>query len=529
MFKFETADRFFAYIGKYYPVMCSSGAFPLMPPVADAANWLDRYDEVNAKAIAKHLVKLKKFRSDFETMEIKGGAVANRATAHALAMCASAAIAELEIIRTWETSPDFYLRIAFTGLDQAMNMPAKSDRVREKRFLKRLKAIPALLAEAENNIEAVTPTARGRAQTMIRDCARYVSALNESDLGKAGKAPRYIAACSIALRDYDRLLSMCNEIPEREGPAFEVMLRSVLGTQKTPDEIFTIAEAEYERRVESIRFLESEIGTPWATALEGYAGPAREGEDAIDCIVREVHRLRNFIFESPLAPILEDSSLRIAQLPQYLAATLRPIHYDPALQSDIPSHCFVSPQLFSGRGFRDDPTRLGRIRREYLFMAARQSYPGRHLLDTQRRGIKNSPLAQITNPLFMEGWSSFAEDMLEELGYLEKPLDRLVLHQRGRIRAALAMIDAGLAVGNLDQDKCLNILMDSGCSKEESLARVRSIRLEPGNRVMPVLGLHEIRSLRRMSKQMLPQFCNTILSHGQISFTHLGEIIREQT
>ncbi len=98
-------------------------------------------------------------------------------------------------------------------------------------------------------------------------------------------------------------------------------------------------------------------------------------------------------------------------------------------------------------------------------MAARQSYPGRHLLDSQRRALKDSPMSQVTNPLFTAGWLSFAENLLDELGYLTRPLDRLVHHQRGLSRAALAMIDAGLAAGTLDQDKCLEILDGAGFSK----------------------------------------------------------------
>lgn len=88
------------------------------------------------------------------------------------------------------------------------------------------------------------------------------------------------------------------------------------------------------------------------------------------------------------------------------------------------------------------------------------------------------------------------------------------------------MIDAGLAVGNLDQDKCLRILADAGFSKEESLDRVRSIRLAPASRVMPVLGLHELRTLRQDSRLPLDQFCKTIFANGQLSFADIGTIIR---
>lgn len=526
--KIKAAWKYFAYVGKHFPVMCMSGDFPHLPPVADAAKHLDLLDDLSQKGIAKHVTKLSRFRKDFEAAEAKADTPVDQATARALAISANCAIMELDSIRTWQKAPDLYLQVAFSGLHHAATMPSKSERIREKRFLKRLKKLPNLLELAEQNIEAISPTSRAKAQTMIRDCARYLTELGQSDLGKIGKTPRFLADAMTALRDFDRLVGSRPEIPEDEGPTFADMTANVLGTNKSAQEIYAIAEQEFQRRTESLRFLESTLGTTWQEALEDYSGPAEDGLDAKDIIIREIHRLRGFIFEASLPGVFSDSALRIKDQPLHLASTLRPIHYEPALgvSADEPSHCFVSSQIFSGRGYRDDPTRLKRMRREFVFMTGRQTYPGRHLFDSQRRALGESPLSQIVNPLFMAGWLAFAEDLLDELGYLQNPKDRMVLHQRGLSRAALAMIDAGLAVGNLDQDKCLQILADAGYSKEESLNRVRAIRLTPAGRVMPVLGLHELNTLRKESGLAIGPFCQALFAHGQLPFSHLRNIIK---
>ncbi len=526
--KIKAAGKYFAYVGKHFPVMCASGAFPLMPPVADAAKWLDRLDDLSRKGIARHVSKLTRFKRDFEIAETKAQTPEDRAVAQALVISASCTIAELDGIRTWEKCPELYLQVAFTGLVQASEMPSTTARAREKRFIKRLKSIPSLLACAPDNVEAISTTSRGIAQTMIRDCARHLTELGESDLGKVGKAPRFLQECLSSLRDFDRFVTARPEIPEDEGPPFTEMLQRIASTNKSPEEIYAIAEEEYNSRIQSLRWLESEIGSEWREAFEQYPGPAENDIEAMDVVVREIHRLRSFIFNSALPDIFDDSALRIESQPQHLASTLRPVHYDPALGAwaDEPSHCYVSPQIFTGRGFRDDPTHLARMRREYIFMAARQTYPGRHLLDTQRRALGDNPMSQITNPLFMAGWLSFAENLLDELGYLEKPLDRLVHHQRGLSRAALAMIDAGLAAGTLDQDKCLEILRGAGFSTEESLTRVRAIRLAPASRVMPVLGLHELKKLRQSSQLGTTEFCKQLFAHGQIPLNRLGELMQ---
>lgn len=526
--KIKAAGKYFSYIAKAYPVMCASGAFPLMPPVVDAAKWLDRFDDLSKRGIAKHVARLKRFQSDFELAETKADTPLDRATARALALSASCAITELDAVRTWEKSPALYLQIAFTGLDQAATMPSKNERVREKRFIKRLKAVPGLLKQAPDNIKAISHTSRALAQTMIRDCARFLTNLGDSDLGKTGKAPRFLADCLTGLRDFDRFVATRPEMAEEEGPSFQIMAEGVLGTSRSAEEIYGIAEAEYNNRLETLRSLEAEVEGDWKTALADYNGPAEEDIEALDVIIREIHRLHGFVSQTALPGAFNDSVLRIEPQPLHLASTLRPIHYDPALGAwdDEPSRCYVSPQIFSGRGFRDDPLRLQRMRREFLFMAARQSYPGRHLIDSQRRALGDSPLAQVTSPMFLAGWLAFAENLLEELGYLTSTMDKLVHHQRGLARAGLAMIDAGLAVGNLDQDKCMEILEGAGFSKDESLDRVRAIRLEPASRVMPVLGLYELNGLREASGMDLPSFCNAVYRNGQLPFSRLEELFK---
>ncbi len=525
--KIKSADKFFSYLGKQYPVMCASGAFPLMPPVTASAQWLDRFDDLSRKGIAKHVTRLSSFKKEFESEAARADAP-ERWALLALARSAACAIAELDGIRTWEKAPELYLQVAFSGLEQAVDMPSKTQSALEKRFIKRLKAIPALLAHAPNNIETISPTSRAFTQTMIRDCARYLTGLGESDLGRTGKTPRLLNDCLAALRDYDRFVASHPEVPETEGMSFNLMASGVLGTDRSAAEIFSMARDEFARRSEALRRLEPELGANWRDALAAYDGPAEKDAEPLDAVVREIHRLRAFVYDTALPGVFADAALRIDPQPLHLASTLRPIHYDPALGAwpNEPSRCYVSPQMFTGRGFRDDPSRLARMRREYVFMTARQTYPGRHLLNSQRRTLTDSPLSQVINPLFMAGWNAFAENLLDELGYLKNPLDRLVHHRRGLSEAAMAMIDAGLAVGDLDQDRCIAILADAGFSKDESLNRIRAVRLAPASRVMSVLGLHEIQTLRQDSGMELGAFCTALFANGQLPFQALTEAIK---
>jgi hypothetical protein len=522
--KAKLARKYFTYVSKHFPVMCASGAFPMLPPAMDAAKHLDRLDDLSRRDLTKHVTVLAGFKQDFLSAAAKAKTPEIKAQAHALALSAGGAATELDSILTQARGPEIYLQVAFTGLEQAADLPAKNDKARQKRFIRRLRDIPDLLAHALNNVETVNPASRGAAQTMIRDCARYLTDLGNSELGRTGKAPRHLTDALNALKDFDRFVTSRPETSENRGPSFTEKAETVLGTDRSPQDILAIAEEEFDRRLASLRWLEGEIGggRSWQQMYDGHQGPDIGGAEALDAVVREIHRLRRFVHEVALPGVFADTPLRIEPQPLHLTSTLRPIHHDPAIGAweNEPSRCYISPQIFSGRGFRDDPIRLARVRKEFPFMAAAQTYPGRHLLDSQRRALGDSPMAQLTNPLFMAGWIAFAENLLEELGYLETPLDRLVHHKRGLARAALAMVDAGLAVGSMDQEACLSVLGQAGYSKEESLNHVRAILLAPTSRAMPVLGLHEITDLRRQAGLDLPAYCAALFRHGQIPLRH---------
>lgn len=527
--KIKLANKYFAYLAKRFPVMCASGAFHFMPPVTDAAKWLDRFDELSAKAIAKHVTAISGFRDDFLKLANKTSDQSEEAAARALAQNANGIIMELDGIRSWTLAPEFYLHIAFSGLEQAAHMPAKNERARQKRFIKRLRAIPDLLSHGPANIEATTAACRAGAQTMVRSCARYLTDLGSTELGQTGKGPRYLTAALSALKDYDRFIGMIPELSSFDGPSFEHMATDGYGTTKSTKQIFELAEEEFDNRLESLHWLESEIGDgrSWLALYEGYEGPPDDGMEAHDLIVREIHRLKRFVYENALPGVFADSAMRIDPQPVHLATTLRAIHHDPALGAwdNEPSRCFVSPHIFSGRRFKDTPDRLARIRKEFPFKTAKQTYPGRHLLTSQRLALGDSPMTQVTNPLFMAGWLAFAENLLDELGYIESPMDRLVHHRRGLARAGLAMVDAGLAIGAMDQKRCLSVLKQTGYSTEEALDHVRNIIQTPARRAMAVLGLHEITTLRRQSGLDLPSFCRTLLAGGQLPFDQIAHTL----
>ena len=87
---------------------------------------------------------------------------------------ATGILIELEKKRTWQYNPLLYLKIAFIGLDHALNKPAASSAECMDRIFSRLAAIPELLQQSVENIHVVPQTYHDAARSMLVDCRRYI-------------------------------------------------------------------------------------------------------------------------------------------------------------------------------------------------------------------------------------------------------------------------------------------------------------------------------------------------------------------
>ncbi|WP_243545239.1 DUF885 family protein [Pseudodesulfovibrio tunisiensis] len=521
--KSKLADKYFAYLAKHFPVMCASARFSFMPAVRTSADRLDRLEDFSQSSIRSRMAKIRKFKNLFEAEQAKADTVEDRAKAEILAQNASGILTEFEQAQTWRKAPELYLSVAFTGLAQCQDMPAETDSVRARRMAKRLVKIPGFLSRVARNVEAISHSSRAAAQTLVRDCARFLNTLESGPLSREGRIARLAQKGLVSLRDFDRFVATRPEVPEPEGPDFTTVMSGVLGSDKSAAEIFEIAETEWRIRLRELDRASRDFGRDWHSLLEDYTG--MDGTAPLDEMVRTIHELRSFVMEYALPGIFRDADLHIHEPPLHLSSMPDPIQYEAGLLPDIPAKCFINVHAFSGRGFRDDQTMLARIRREHLFLAARYTYPGLHLLHSSRRASDDPVFSQTAHPLFVHGWLAFAEDMLGELDLLRAPQPRLVLVRRALRRAGTAMIDAGLATKALTQDQCLEILEQTGFSRHEGLELVRTIRLMPGNKVCPVLGLHELRQLRSESGLDLGEFCSRILQGGHVSFALAGHLV----
>jgi uncharacterized protein (DUF885 family) len=83
------------------------------------------------------------------------------------------------------------------------------------------------------------------------------------------------------------------------------------------------------------------------------------------------------------------------------------------------------------------------------YLSAHETYPGHHILDHLRIHHSNPIRRQIESPLFYEGWSCYAEQLLDELGYIQDPRRQLIGLKRQLWRNLRATLDVELQIGKI--------------------------------------------------------------------------------
>ncbi|GAB7024271.1 DUF885 family protein [Salidesulfovibrio brasiliensis] len=516
--KNRTVSKYYAFLSKSFPVLCATGGLRYLPAAREATARFDLLEDFSSKSLRKITEKLQRFRDDFRGMATSSEGW-DKARARALALNADSLLLELTANEPWKRSPDLYLRTAFDGIRHALEKPCDSPRKLNARLAKRLKAVPGLLGSVSEHIEAVTGVAKGTAQGMTRDCARYVNQLAaEQPFASDAKLRGLLEKCLDALRDFDRFITSRPVATAAQGPPLEDVLRYGLGTDTSVEDIHAIAKNQWRESLEALESIaaESFSGRNWRTVLAEHQPEVQQ--DPREAFGNSVESLRGILSGTAFPGMLRDRGLAVRTPPPYaLSLNLTAFYEPPGTLSGDPATLFVHPSAFDPE--HGDRTKRLRAATEYRHVAAGLGYPGSHLLETVKLSLDDPVLGQVRNPLAAWGWRAFAETIPERLGVMESPYERLLLHRRLLRRAASAMIETGLHAGGMEQDKCVEMLEEAGYGRDEALRVLRSIMLEPGERIASVLGRYELEKLYgRYAGGDLVFFCRTILECGESPF-----------
>ncbi len=524
------AERYFAFVGKRFPVMCASDEFHFVPRAEAAADYYGRLDNLEADSIGDAVKALKKFQKEFSELRKKEEiGFEEQVDLELLAASAAGLLIELENKESFRTNPLLYLKIAFIGLDHALNKPAESSKEAASRVSGRLQGIPALLEQGRENLSLIPESLFEHAIAMAGDCREYLANEAVSILYKTDRDALLGQGFQNALEALDsfkEFLMTCTPLPDSHfsPDTLQASLSDHFRSTRSLDEIFDIAVNDWHENLDKLEETGKMISpnVPWQELYQRIS-PGRMGDLSIISRYRqEAEKLADFFEENGLLSKNECTELVITETPVYLRSVRASASFGASLTADSSETDFF--YITTHRIDQNNPEAgkqlAGRLHREYKFLTAHETVPGHYLLDSVRRKLRNPVRRQIESPLFYEGWAAYAETLLADCGYVTSHKDLLTDFRRRLWRAARCQIDAGLATGKLGREEAVQLLKTVGFSRPEAESQISRYGLNPGYQLCYCLGNFEIRKIRDKYISVMGDkvFHTVLLEGGEIPF-----------
>jgi uncharacterized protein (DUF885 family) len=157
--------------------------------------------------------------------------------------------------------------------------------------------------------------------------------------------------------------------------------------------------------------------------------------------------------------------------------------------------------------------------------ALHEAYPGHHLQLVYADGVGSLPRkvgGYMLSTLFIEGWAFYCEELMEQLGYIDQPLQRLGRLSDQLWRAARIILDVSLHTGKMTVEEGIAFLVDKcGLERSNARAEVRRYTSTPTQPMSYLIGKMEIVKLideykKKHPEASLKEVHDTFLSCGSL-------------
>ncbi len=249
-------------------------------------------------------------------------------------------------------------------------------------------------------------------------------------------------------------------------------------------------------------------------------------QDLLAAYERAVKDARQFVTDHEIVTIPENESLKIIPTPDFLRPLLPYAAYLPPgmLEDRQDGFFFVTPIDADAPPDVQEQKLRGHYHAGLPITALHEAYPGHHLqlVWANRSGSLPRRMASFLSSLFIEGWAFYCEELMEELGYIAKPIQKLGRLKDQLWRAARIILDVKLHTGQVSPEEAVDFLVEE-CKLEQqnAIAEVRRYTTsptQPQSYLMGKLAILEIIDAYRgqRGELSLREIHDTILACGSL-------------
>jgi uncharacterized protein (DUF885 family) len=136
--------------------------------------------------------------------------------------------------------------------------------------------------------------------------------------------------------------------------------------------------------------------------------------------------------------------------------------------------------------------------------------------------------ARLASGAYVEGWGLYSERLADELGLYRSPAERFGMLEAQAWRASRLIVDSGMHGLGWSRQQSVDWLLSSGLSETDANIETDRYIVWPGQALTYMLGMREIRRLRRELETRdgdrfdLKRFHDELIGHGSLPLTTLA-------
>lgn len=529
----KISEDYFDYMAQNFPVCVSSDEFYFFPRVTKGARFLNCLDCLDEQKIKQDIRYVKNLKSFLERLNSKDMSLEAQIDVTLLNQSMSTFLREFQQLKIWQIDPTLYLKVLLLGIDQFFSSFSFLKQDFGDNLRARMAQIPRLLNEATNNLKKVPPMYLETACELVDASIDYFKTTAFALKNKSALLKEINALTKEILHSLEDFKIFLIKLPScksfiKDRQLLEDILKDSFSYKRGLKEIFDIASEEYHRTLRELaqvaRIVKS--GESWQQILSAYRIDVKDTKGLLRQYSNEIQKIRNFFKEKNVITIPWTQNIQVKPTPQFM----KPIRASASYSSPVTADRRESAYFY----ITCEPVKSN-IHNEYCFVTAHEAFAGHHLLDSIRRSLKNPIRRQIESPFFYEGWASYAEVLIDELGYIENPLQRLVGLRRQAWRAVRAMLDVGIRINKFKVADAAKLLKGLGYEPGLVELMLRHYILLPGYQLCYTIGKFEIDRLKKKfsAKLGLKRFHDFLLQGGQIPFdlieTRMEQLCRKNS
>lgn len=220
-------------------------------------------------------------------------------------------------------------------------------------------------------------------------------------------------------------------------------------------------------------------------------------------------KARQFVVDHQLATIPSGESIRIVETPAFMRPLIPYAAYNmPGFFEKVQEGIFFVTPVEEGTNPEAAEKKLRGHPLDHIPVTAlHEAYPGHHLQLVVANTLPSQPrkLGSFLSSLFVEGWAFYCEELMEQLGFIDRPIQKLSRLQAQLWRASRIIIDASLHTGQMTVDEAINFLVErAGLEPDDAKAEVRRYTQSPTQPQCYLMGKLQILDIVAEYKRRYP-------------------------